>query len=187
MLRIALGQMEVFPGRPDINTKTMLTMIEEARRERAQVVVFPEMSIPGYFLGDTWEQQAFLRDCEEYGRLLIEASAGLCVLFGNVGVDWDKVGDDGRTRKYNAFFIAQDGKLAQDNQFPYPFRIKALQPRYREFDERHFYSLRRLAQDLGKSIADLLQPVVLNIAGETVKLGVMLGEDGWGNAHSLKP
>lgn len=188
MLRIALGQMEVFPGRPDLNTRTMLDMIEEARRQKAQLVVFPEMSIPGYLLGDTWEQQAFLRDCEEYGRLVIEASAGLCVFFGNVGVDWGKVGDDGRTRKYNALFIAQNGKLYEDNNFPYPFRIKILQPNYREFDdERHFYSLRKLAQDLGRSIDSLLTPVVLNIAGEPVKLGCMLCEDGWSDDHSIKP
>ncbi|OPX89684.1 MAG: Glutamine-dependent NAD(+) synthetase [Pelotomaculum sp. PtaB.Bin104] len=188
MLRIALGQMEVFPGRPDLNTRTMLTMIEEAREQQAQIVIFPEMSIPGYFLGDTWEQQSFIRDCEEHGRLVVEASAGMCVLFGNVGVDWNKVGDDGRTRKYNAFFIAQDGRLYQDSQFPYPFRIKTLQPNYREFDDdRHFYSLRKLVQDLGKNIGDLLQPVVLNIAGEPVKLGCMLCEDGWSDDYTVKP
>ena len=88
MLRIALAQMEIIPGRPDINCKTMLTMIEEGRTQQAQLIIFPEMANPGYLLGDTWEQQTFLKDCEEYGRQIIQASAGLCVLFGNVGIDW---------------------------------------------------------------------------------------------------
>jgi len=166
----------------------MLSMIEEARKQEAKMIVFPEMSIPGYLLGDTWEQQAFLRDCEEHGRLIIEASTGICVLFGNVAIDWDKAGDDGRVRKYNAFFVAQNGKLYRDDSFPYPFRIKTLQPNYREFDDtRHFYSLRKLAPELGEKIEDLLQPVRLNIDGKAINLGCILCEDGWSEDYSIKP
>ncbi|OPY60456.1 MAG: Glutamine-dependent NAD(+) synthetase [Pelotomaculum sp. PtaU1.Bin065] len=187
MLRVALGQMEVIPGRPDLNTRTMLKMLAEARGRQAQIAIFPEMCIPGYLIGDTWEQQAFLRDCERHGRMITEASAGLCVLFGNVGIDWSKTGDDGRVRKYNAFFIAQNGKLRGDENFPYPFRIKTLQPNYREFDDtRHFYSLRKLAPELGKSVEDMLQPVRLNIAGESVNIGCILCEDGWSEDYSVK-
>ncbi|MFZ5649844.1 MAG: NAD(+) synthase [Bacillota bacterium] len=187
-LKIALGQMEVVPGRPDLNTATMLDMIAAARSERAHMIVFPEMAIPGYLLGDTWEQQAFLRDCQEHGRRVIEASEGICVLFGNVGPDWDKTGDDGRVRKYNAFFAAQNGRLCGGDNFPHPFRIKTLQPNYREFDDtRHFYSLRKLALELGKGVHDLLQPVDLKIDGETVRLGCILCEDGWSDDYNFDP
>lgn len=188
MFRIALGQMEVVPGRPDINTRSMLEMVEEARQKQAQLIIFPEMSIPGYLLGDTWEQQAFLRDCEEFGRLVVEASMGICVLFGNVAVDWDKKGDDGRVRKYNAFFVANNGRLCGGDNFPYPFRIKTLHPNYREFDDsRHFYSLRKLALELGKGAFELLQPVNLTVGGESLKLGCVLCEDGWSDDYSFKP
>ena len=68
MLQIAYAQMEVIPGHPDQNTKKMLQMISEAKEKHADIVIFPEMAIPGYLLGDTWEQPAFLSDCEEYGR-----------------------------------------------------------------------------------------------------------------------
>lgn len=187
-LRIALGQMEVIPGRPDLNTGTMLDMIDQARRQRVRMIVFPEMAVPGYLLGDTWEQRAFLRDCEEFGRRLIEASDGICVLFGNVGLDWDKAGDDGRVRKYNAFFIAQNGRLWGEDNFPYPFRIKSLQPNYREFDDtRHFYSLRKLALEMGKSVEDLSQPVNLHIDGRLVRVGCILCEDGWSDDYAFKP
>ncbi|MFZ5633846.1 MAG: NAD(+) synthase [Bacillota bacterium] len=187
-LKIALGQMRVVPGRPDINTGIMLDMIGQARRRQAHMVIFPEMAVPGYLLGDTWEQQAFLRDCEEYGRRVIEASTDICVLFGNVGVDWHKTGDDGRVRKYNSFFVAQNGRLLGDDNFPYPFRIKTLHPDYREFDDtRHFYSLPKLALELGKRVEDLLQPVNLSIAGELVRLGCILCEDGWSDDYAFKP
>jgi len=188
LLRVALGQMRVIPGRPDLNTGTMLKMIAGARRRKAQMIIFPEMAVPGYLLGDTWEQQAFLRDCEEYGRRIIEASAGVCVLFGNVAVDWNKIGEDGRVRKYNAFFTAQDGRLCGADNFPYPFRIKTLQPSYREFDDsRYFFSLRKLAAEVGKSIAELLQPVKLNIDGKTLSIGCLLCEDGWSDDYGIKP
>ncbi len=188
LLKIALGQMKVVPGRPDLNTGTMLEMIAGARRRQARIIIFPEMAVPGYLLGDTWEQQAFLRDCEGYGRRIIEASAGCCVLFGNVAVDWDKTGEDGRVRKYNAFFIAQDGRLCGADNFPRPFRIKTLQANYREFeDSRHFFSLRKLAEETGKGVEELLQPVNLNIDGKPLRIGCLLCEDGWSDDYGIKP
>ena len=68
MLRIALAQMRVIPGHPSRNTETMLRMITKAKQQDADLVVFPEMAISGYLLGDTWEQTSFLEDCEECGR-----------------------------------------------------------------------------------------------------------------------
>lgn len=186
-MKIALGQVEVVPGRPDINTRAMLNMIAEARDKRAQMVIFPEMAIPGYLLGDTWEQRAFIRDCEKHGRKIIEASAGICVLFGNVAADWGKIGDDGRVRKFNAFFVAQNGRLCGGDNSPYPFRIKAL-PNYREFDDtRHFYSLRKLAYEMGEKAEFLLRPVRVNIAGRPLNLGCILCEDGWSDEYTVKP
>ena len=152
LLKIAMAQMEVVPGHPDVNTATILRFIEEARTKGADVVIFPEMAVPGYFLGDTWEQSAFLRDCESYGRDIIAASKDITVMFGNVAIDWQKKNNDGRVRKYNAFFIARDGELIQPDNMPYPYTIKTLMPNYREFDDtRHFFSLQKLARELGVS------------------------------------
>jgi len=188
MIRIALGQMEVVPGRPDLNTEAMLAMIDKARQQDADLIIFPEMSIPGYLLGDTWEQQGFLRDCEYYGRKVVDASKDVGVLFGNVAVDWDKKGNDGRVRKYNAFFVARNGRLHGGENFSYPFRIKTLHPNYREFDDtRHFYSLRKLASEEGKGPGELLQPVRLEIAGKILSLGCILCEDGWSDDYFVKP
>lgn len=188
MLKIALGQIETIPGRPDQNTKNMLEMIEQARSIGAEIIVFPEMVVPGYFLGDLWEQQAFLKDCEEFGRLIIANSTDICIMFGNIAVDWNRRNDDGRVRKYNAFFTAYNGKLVGEENFPYPFRIKTLHPNYREFDDtRHFYSLRKLATELNVGIETLLQPVKLNLASGLLSVGCILCEDGWADDYSIKP
>ncbi|MDY4475575.1 NAD(+) synthase [Mitsuokella sp.] len=188
MLNIAMAQMEVIPGHPDKNTERILAFISEARENHADIVIFPEMAVPGYFLGDTWEQPAFLRDCESYGKDIIAASHGITVMFGNVAIDWQKKNNDGRVRKYNAFFIAQDGKLVQPDNMPYPYTIKTLMPNYREFDDtRHFFSLQKLARELGTTPQKLLSPVSLKIRGQRFNVGCLLCEDGWSDDYELAP
>ncbi|MCR5757419.1 MAG: NAD(+) synthase [Selenomonas sp.] len=188
MLKIAMAQMEVIPGHPDKNAATMLRMIDEAKENSADVIIFPEMAIPGYLLGDTWEQTSFLADCEHYGREIIAAAQGITVMFGNIAMDWDKKNNDGRVRKYNAFFTAQNGQLLTPAGQAYPFVIKTLMPNYREFDDtRHFYSLQQLALEQGKNPADLIAPISLNLQGKNYQVGCLLCEDGWSDNYALEP
>lgn len=183
-----MAQMEVIPGHPDKNAATMLRMMDEARTEHVDVIIFPEMAIPGYLLGDTWEQTSFLADCEHYGQEIIEASKGITVMFGNIAMDWEKMNNDGRARKYNAFFTAQDGKLIAPAGQDYPFVIKTLMPNYREFDDtRHFYSLQQLALEQGKNPADLIAPVTFTLQGKVYNAGCLLCEDGWSDNYALEP
>jgi len=188
LLKIAVAQMEIVPGRPDKNTAVMLDMIAQAREQGADMIAFPEFAISGYMLGDTWEQKAFLRECEDCGKEIIKASEQICILFGNVAVDWDKIGDDGRVRKYISFFVAWQGRLWGGDNFPYPFRIKTLHPDFRVFeDNRHFYSLGKLALEMGVRVEELLQPVNINIKGTHLTLGCILCEDGWSDTYAIKP
>lgn len=188
MLKIALGQMEVTPGRPDLNAAAMLEMIDQARQKGATLIAFPEMAIPGYLLGDTWEQPAFLRECEYQGQRIIAAATDIAVLFGNVAVDWSKKGEDGRPRKYNAFFAAAAGCLHGQDNFPYPYRIKTLQPNYREFDDtRHFYCLRKLAAESNRPVQDFLVPLHLPTSTGRLRIGPLLCEDGWSDDYVVHP
>ncbi len=188
MLKIALAQMEVIPGHPDKNTADMLQKIQAAKDTGADLIIFPEMCIPGYLLGDTWEQESYLKDCESYGQDIINASEGICVMFGNIAMDWSKKNNDGRVRKYNALFTAQNGKLIQPENMPYPFIIKTLMPNYREFDDtRHFYSLKKLAAEMNLDVKDMINPLKLSVNGKDYKLGCMLCEDGWGDDYDIAP
>ncbi len=183
-----MAQMEVIPGHPDQNTATILRMIKQAKAQQADIVIFPEMAVPGYLLGDTWEQPSFIRDCESYGQDIIAAAQGITVMFGNVAADWTKKNNDGRVRKYNAFFTAQDGELVQPDGSPYPFTIKTLMPNYREFDDtRHFFSLQKLARELGTTPAQLLAPLTLSIDDQDYRVGCLLCEDGWSDDYELSP
>ncbi|WP_462332857.1 NAD(+) synthase [Schwartzia sp. (in: firmicutes)] len=189
MLKIALAQIEVIPGHPDKNTEKILSFINEAKKQNADVIIFPELAVPGYLLGDTWEQPSFLEDCESYGRDIIAASQGIAVLFGNIAIDREKKNNDGRIRKYNAFFAAQNGKLIPPSgKAPYPFVIKTLLPNYREFDDtRYFYSLEKLSRELNINTEELLAPIKINVSGKEYNIGCLLCEDGWSDDYTLAP
>ena len=180
-IKIACGQIEEKPAQPGENTKAILAMIDKAKKAQADILLLPEMAIPGYLLGDLWEQEAFLKDCAAYGEEVVAASQGLVVIFGNIAIDPAKYNQDGHMRKYNAAFVAQNGKLLQ-GALPYPFISKTSLPNYREFDDmRYFHSTIKLQPEIApdKTVEDLLQPVEVTIRGEKIKLGVMLCEDGW--------
>ncbi len=182
MLKIACAQPEITAGRPDLNTEKILKLIDETAANGADILFLPECSVPGYLIGDLWEQTAFIEDCEACGQDIINATADndLCVVFGNIALDKTKVNEDGRVRKYNAAFIAYHGKSLGNGKLPYNFIVKHSLPNYREFDDsRYFYSLAQLAAELGTTPDALTAPVEINIQGQTVKLGVMLCEDGW--------
>ena len=188
-LKIACGQIEIIAGRPDLNSKKILHHMDMACQNGIDILLLPELAAPGYFLGDLGEHTDFIEDCAAYGDEIIAATENcgeLCVIFGNIAVDNSKRNEDGRARKYNAAFAAQHGKLLTNGTLPYDFIVKNALPNYREFDDnRHFYGLRQLALELDKQVASLHQPLTVTAHGETVKLGLMLCEDGWTENYFL--
>ena len=184
-IKIICGQLEIVPGRPDVNYQKIITAINAARQQQADILLLPEMALPGYLIGDVWEQQTFLDDCDYYCQEIIKASHDICIAFGSVAMEKDKLNEDGRLRKYNAAFVCQNGTLVGGYQGR-SFIIKNSLPNYREFDDcRYFYSLHKLCAEEGASVEQALQPVTITIRGTKVKLGIMLCEDGWTENYHL--
>lgn len=183
-MKTHLIQMPVIPGQPRLNLATIQAAIDRSKQAGAELIVFPEMAVPGYLIGDAWERAAFLRECEACGEQVREASRGMTIIFGNVAMDWNRRNEDGRVRKYNALFVAEDGRWLGPAGGPYPFIVKTLLPNYREFDDsRYFYDLRRLAQEKGLAPEKLLAPVASRLG----VLGCILCEDAWDMDYALSP
>lgn len=183
-MRVRLAQIDVSPGRPQVNLARMRTAIAKARQEDVDLIAFSEMVLPGYLIGDEWERHAFLRDCAAAGEAVREQAQGIVVVFGNIAMDWRRRNEDGRVRKYNAMFVAEDGRFVGPRGSPYPFVIKTLLPNYREFDDsRHFCDLRKLAQEEHRPVQELITPVPLRDA----VLGGLLCEDVWDMDYSVSP
>lgn len=188
MIKIALAQILVIPGHPDKNTDTICRYIKRAKEEGADLVLFPALAVSGCLLGNTWEQPSFLAECEACGQEIIAVAKDIAVLFGNVGLDPAKKNRDGSTRKYNALFAAQNGTLVSPANLPYPFFLHPRFPNDRAFDEeRYFFSLPELAQEMGKKPTDLLSPLTLHLKENSYTIGLPLGEDAPSGDGGLPP
>lgn len=182
-MQIAIAQIDVIAGRPDLNAKKIIAEIDSARQKGDHMIVFPEMAVPGYLLGDEWENNAFVTDCFDYNEDIKKATTGIIAIWGNIDLDATLRSEDGRIRKYNTAFIAQHGQWVGSGRV-----YKTLMPKYREFDdERHFYSTRKLAQDNNQSVSDLIHPFDVNIDGITRRIGLILCEDMWSDDYTINP
>lgn len=188
MLKIGYAQIDVKAGNPAANAEAMANVIKKAKASEYDVLIFPEMVIPGYLLGDTWEQASFLKDCIAWGEDIVAMSQDICLIFGNIALDTDRKNPDGRWRKYNALYIAYQGEFITPAESDRNYIIKSLMPNYREFDDtRYFFSNQNLAQELGLPSEALIHPVDLKIKGEKIRLGCMLCEDGWSDDYNFSP
>lgn len=197
-MKIALAQMEVIPGKVDYNVHKMLDMIAKAKEDAMDLIVFPELCVSGYILSDQWTNDAFCDALMEYNEVLMLASENIALIYGNIFLDREintrMNGDgyhpnkDGRTRKYNAAYIFQNGRPArrvnETTILPAGVHPKTLLPEYRIFDdERYFFSLQDVAKDANVLVQDLAQPFVIDVRGEQKLVGCEVCEDLWCNDY----
>ncbi len=186
-MKIALGQLDIAPNRPHKNIETMLTMIQDAKAQGADLIAFPEM-VFGYLQGDKWTEENHCRNAMLYNEVLRQASHGIAIAFGNIYVDNHTEGyhpnKDGRVRKYNAAYVFQDGKPARRSRetiLPPGVQPKTLLPTYRVFDdERLYFPTEDIAKDFGIPLEELFQPFLIRTRkGTTERIGFEICEDLW--------
>ena len=112
-MRIAYAQMKISEGHPDVNTKKILRLIDEAKSGGADVVIFPSCAIEGELPGRAWEQWSFREDCARCQRDIIAASKGIDVIFQNMNVLLAK-----------DFVIARDGEIVDDEDKNFSYKVK---------------------------------------------------------------
>jgi len=194
-LKISLCQMPVIPGRPDLNAAYVINEIKSALKRGTDIIVFPELCIPGYLIADKFEDACFINDAQDLNRKIVESvPENIVAIFGSVVVASGK-GEDGRHRMHNAAIIAQSGK-----QLGYV--IKTLQPHYRYFDDdKHLFSARKVAEELAEtyrksegkdgvencSAQDLLKVYELNTSVGKIPVGIGICEDLWKDDYALNP
>lgn len=182
MIRIAFGQLQVHPGDPATNFQSMMHAIDYAKAVSTDILIFPELCLSGYMVGDLWDQVPFINDCLYYGEELVKATANtnLTIIFGNVGIDEHLRNLDGSLRKYNALYVVSKGQLISNPSQPYPFTIKTLLPSYRYFNEpRHFTSANVVAKERNLSLSDINQPLTISTRQGAFTIAPIICEDSW--------
>lgn len=186
-LKIALCQMRVVPGRPDLNAAFAISEIEKAAARGVDIIAFPEMCTTGYLIGDIFEDAAFVQDVARWNREIAEATkSGITAIFGTVVMVPGRRGEDGRHRMQNVGMVVKDGKILG-------WSAKTLQPNYRFFnDDKHMFSLRKVveeeaAQGAAGTLEEKLVPWTVPTRTGERKIGVILCEDMWHLDYALNP
>ncbi len=159
MLRITLAQLNLTVGDIEGNVTRMVAAAQQAAREQADLIVFSELSLCGYYPGDLLEESAFQQRIAAGLAALQQASAALPQLHWVVGAPTPTQGPG--KKLHNSLLVLQGGAV----RLQY---AKQLLPTYNIFDERRHF-------EPGPDVAK-----VLRIG--SAQVGLLICEDGW-NDH----
>jgi NAD+ synthase (glutamine-hydrolysing) len=189
-MKIAIAQMNVVAGQIETNLMTMKQMIDQAKLEAVDFIVFPEMCVTGYVIGDRFLQSGFQEAALQANQRIINWSKDMAILWGNLHhVEAFKSNRDGRRNRYNAAHLAVNGAMhPQDHGFGCGVYVKHCMPDYRIFDDsRYFKSALEVAFETSQALNFNLKPFKLEINQHTLQVGVEICEDLWSASYAIQP
>jgi NAD+ synthase (glutamine-hydrolysing) len=154
-MRVALAQINPTVGDVDGNTAKIAAWIEEARAGGAELVIFPELCIPGYPAEDLYLKSHFLAaNVRAVERLASGMPAGITAL---VGYAEPAEGGGDHRHAHNSLAVLADGAVQA------VYRKNRL-PNYAVFDEQRYF-------------IPGTEPASVEIDGEGI--GLTICEDMW--------
>lgn len=160
-IKIGLAQINPILGALDGNTAKIKAFIQDAERQKIDLLIFPELAITGYSPQDLLLDKPFVDGNLSCLNKIIEASvSSMVVVLGFVDVENGKL--------FNAAAVIKAGQLVAK-------RYKSLLPNYDVFDERRYFMP-----------ASQNQPIDIEIGGRATRLGVEICEDLWDTNHNIK-
>lgn len=158
-MKILTAQINVTIGDISGNTNKILESLEIAKQSGCDMMITPEMAIPGYLPEDFLLQSDFIAKIEEALEQLTAASTGITLVVGTIR----KNPNAGGKPLYNTAAVLHDGKLLG-------FQDKMLLPTYDIFIERRYFEPGH-------------QSVIWQI-GEN-RIGISICEDIWGHSQHV--
>jgi len=142
-MRIGIGQINPTVGDIPGNTAVIVRLIDEARAAGCELVVFPELAVPGYSPLDLLWQPDFVPACESAVNTICKASHGIGVLVGSVTAQPSRdptnhdnvssVSDGGGTALYDCAYLLENQSVIA--------RVDKLHlPTYDVDSERRYYT-----------------------------------------------
>ena len=127
-MKIALAQLNFHIGNFDSNTKKIIAAIQDAKRQGAELVVFPELSVCGYPAADLLEFTEFVDLCKQSAKQIVDACQDMACIIGLPTVNPKVQGKD----LFNSAWFIENGELKAEVH-------KALLPNYDVFDEYRYF------------------------------------------------
>lgn len=159
MLKLAIAQLNYTVGDMAGNAAAMLRHMDRAAEEKADVIVFSELSLCGYYPGDLLEDETFLQRLDAALEEIRNASRRTPSLVTVLGTVRRNIGPG--KPLHNTLLAIRNGEIVAEY-------YKQLLPTYGIFDERRHF-------EPGPEGACLL-----DISGH--KVGFLICEDGWNDA-----
>ncbi|NBK97737.1 MAG: NAD(+) synthase [Erysipelotrichia bacterium] len=189
-MKIAMAQMNVVSAHVEENFQKMKQWIAQAKQEKADIIVFPEMCVSGYLLQDKWLDDEFCRYVHSYNDKIKALSDGIGIVFGNLyyaHIEDVQKGRDGRQARFNAILFAHNQEwVKKENGLLDGVHIKHLNPDYRIFDDsRYFLSGIEVSQTLYDRKDALISPFLFHTSDQVYRIGLEACEDMWSNDYSL--
>ena len=129
-MRIALAQLNYHVGNFPENSERIIASIERAKEENADLVIFSELSVCGYYPNDLLERLEFITEALEAIETIATHCTGIAAVVGGPSFNPSPKGK----MLYNSAFFLKDGMISSIHH-------KTLLPTYDVFDEyRHFES-----------------------------------------------
>lgn len=127
-MKIALAQLNFHIGNFEGNLQKMLTAVETARSQGADLICFPELAVCGYPPRDFLEFDDFIRRCYASVEALQKVSHGIGIVVGSPTRNPVAAGKD----LYNSAYFLHEGQIVG-------IQHKALLPTYDIFDEYRYF------------------------------------------------
>ncbi len=169
-LRVGAAVPELKVADVDFNTGAIIELMLKAEAEGVQVLVFPEMAVTGYTIGDLVQQQALLDKAEEgLGRLLAGSAKSKAVIIVGMPVTAGQ-------KIYNCAVILRDRKIL--GVVP-----KTYLPTYKEFYEYRWFTQGTESSvdmvELAGQAVPFGTDILVKLKGTSATMGVEICEDLW--------
>ncbi len=147
---IAVAQIDSVVGDLEKNIKRHVASVKKAIAKKADVIVFPELSLTGYSVKDLNWDLALRAEPSSHFSELLKLSKQITIIAGGV--------EEGENFGiYNSAFVFEDGKVYSGHRKNYP-------PTYGMFEEMRYFSQGKDVQAFGSKRG---------------KLGILICEDMW--------
>lgn len=127
-MKIAIAQLNYHIGNFALNTSKIIEYIQQSKSEGAQLVVFSELSVTGYYPQDLLERKEFIEQSYAAIHQIAHCCRGIAAIVGAPTINTAPQGK----KLFNSAILLYDGAVQQVVH-------KSLLPTYDIFDEyRHF-------------------------------------------------
>jgi NAD+ synthase (glutamine-hydrolysing) len=168
-LKICVAQLNFVVGDMTGNARRIVEAARSAHAGGAQLLVTPELALCGYAAEDLFLRPAFIDACDDALKAIASDTADLKGLHIVVGHPARRQGDTGmRNRSVSVASLYNAASVVCEGRIVHTYAKREL-PNYQVFDERRYF-----VPGSDTCVFD-----VLDSAGRSAKLGLLICEDAW--------